>query len=144
MVLSFNTFSKFSDQIFFKISRKCFLKFTLLHTKHLCYRNLLKKAHRDTFDKVNNVFRAPLSLKLKKETRYFRNNLRKICSKQSFNTLAIIPEERLRKDSLFEKLQARKAATNQLLQKYFCGSIHNISPYIIQITAPQTSSDFAN
>ena len=71
---------------------KIILKFTLLQQQTFMLRNLLKKADRDTFYKVNNVFRAPLSLKLKKETRYFRNNLRNICSKQSFNTLAIIPE----------------------------------------------------
>ena len=69
-----------------------FLKFTLPYTKHLYYCNLLKKAHVITFDKVNNVFRAPLSLKLKKERKNVRNNLLKICSKQSFNNLTINPE----------------------------------------------------
>ena len=50
-----------------------FLKFTLSYTKHLCYRNLLRKTYVNTFGKVNNVFRAPLSLKLKKERKSVRN-----------------------------------------------------------------------
>ena len=50
-----------------------FLKFTLSYTKHLYYRNLLRKTYVNTFDKVNNVFRAPLSLKLKKERKNVRN-----------------------------------------------------------------------